>query len=427
MIAEIKIRNFKSIRQLSLDLRFTKRAPNRHEDCAQFSFFEETGVGRVVPVLGIYGPNASGKTSLVNATALLKEIVINRWDVSFFKPNKINSNFQETKDSSIGVTFFENLKKFDYSISYDQKGIVEERLRISDAEVFRVHKGELQLYGEKLVIKARSIREEFVTRCVNSSSGKQERTLLWCLRKEFPGIDEDIALAFDFFDNKLLIFPTNILSMNFAFEKLVSLSRSEKDEQKKEEAIEKVLKLLKKLDTRIEGFDYRLVPVENQFQLQGSADFRVNHEERRLERMEVFTQHKTEDNSLVTFDLFQDESRGTQKTMALVAFFLWATETGKVLMVDELDSSLHPLLATTLIGIFKERRYNRSNAQLIFTTHSTDFLDDQVLKLTEVAFVDPRFESHILKLSEIKRLRNTNDFRKRYLRGDFGGIPYASL
>lgn len=115
--------------------------------------------------------------------------------------------------------------------------------------------------------------------------------------------------------------------------------------------------------------------------------------------------------------------------MALVALFLWATKNGKTVLIDELEASLHPLLSTSLISIFKDKRYNKSNAQLIFTTHNTDFLEWDVLQLSEVALVDPRgFNgAQVMRLSEIEGLRNANNFRRRYLNGDFGGIPFTAL
>ena len=90
---------------------------------------------------------------------------------------------------------------------------------------------------------------------------------------------------------------------------------------------------------------------------------------------------------------------------------------------------MHPLLSTSLISIFKDKRYNKSNAQLIFTTHNTDFLEWDVLQLSEVALVDPRgFNgAQVMRLSEIEGLRNANNFRRRYLNGDFGGIPFTAL
>ena len=73
-----------------------------------------------------------------------------------------------------------------------------------------------------------------------------------------------------------------------------------------------------------------------------------------------------------------------------------------------------------------EKRINENKAQLIFTIHNTDLLSENLLGLSEIGIVSQRgFEgSKLLRLVEIPGLRNSADFRRRYLRGEFGGIPF---
>ncbi len=84
------------------------------------------------------------------------------------------------------------------------------------------------------------------------------------------------------------------------------------------------------------------------------------------------------------FDFIKHESAGTQRVAGLVGLILHALETGGVVLVDELECSLHPLLMRELLLMFKKRRTNPKGAQLIITTHNTDVLDDSILRLSKL-------------------------------------------
>ncbi|WP_370856319.1 ATP/GTP-binding protein [Parasutterella sp.] len=433
MLNEIRIRNFKSIKELTLDLRYAlSRAPNGYKDNARIFFLECDGAraNRTVPALGIFGPNASGKTSILQAASILRGMVISRFNKRCFMPNKINTVTKETESTEIGVTFSGLSKIFDYSVVYNGTGILEERLSIDKEIEFLVKNEKIVELSDRLSEKFQDIQQEFQTRCILSDSKKQERTLLWCLRKEFPGIAEELSFAFNFFKDQLAIFPSNNLPIPLAFDMLAAACEGETEQEKKENAIKEISCLLKKFDSRIESFSFRTVLVDEvNISMLQNIPFRLRPDDGGIEKVEVQTFHKNDKGSLVGFDLFEEESKGTQRLMALVALFLWATKNGKTVLIDELEASLHPLLSTSLISIFKDKRYNKSNAQLIFTTHNTDFLEWDVLQLSEVALVDPRgFNgAQVMRLSEIEGLRNANNFRRRYLNGDFGGIPFTAL
>lgn len=431
MLNEIRIRNFKSIKELTLDLRYAlSRAPNGYKESGRIFFLEEGGMraNRTVPVLGIFGPNASGKTSILQAAGILRGMVISRFNKRCFMPNKINTVAKETESTEIGVTFSGLSKIFNYSVVYNGTGILEERLDLDKEIEFLVKNEKIVELSGRLSEKFQDIQQEFQTRCILSDSKKQERTLLWCLRKEFPGIAEELSFAFNFFKEQLAIFPSNDLPIPLAFDMLAASCEGETEQEKKKNAVKEVSYLLKRLDSRIESFSFRTVPVdEPKINIFENSPFRVRPDDGGIEKIEVQTFHKNDKGSLVGFNFFEEESKGTQRMMALVALFLWATRNGKTVLIDELEVSLHPLLSTSLLSLFKDKRYNVSKAQLVFTTHNTEFLEWDVLQLSEVALVDPRgFRgSQVMRLSEIDGLRNANNFRRRYLSGEFGGIPFT--
>ena len=99
---------------------------------------------------------------------------------------------------------------------------------------------------------------------------------------------------------------------------------------------------------------------------------------------------------------------------------------GKILIIDELDASLHPMLTKHLIKLFSDKNINTKNAQLIFVTHDTNLLKPQIFKRDQIWFTEKdKYGSTILySILEIKGVRATDDFEKQYLQGKYGAVPY---
>ncbi len=104
---------------------------------------------------------------------------------------------------------------------------------------------------------------------------------------------------------------------------------------------------------------------------------------------------------------------------------LSALRKGRPVLIDGIDNSLHSLVVIELVRLFKARRLNENGAQLIFTTHNTDLLASHLLGLSDIGIVEQHgFNGTIVtRLAQVPGLRNVDNFRRLYLRGDFGGIP----
>jgi AAA15 family ATPase/GTPase len=126
----------------------------------------------------------------------------------------------------------------------------------------------------------------------------------------------------------------------------------------------------------------------------------------------------------VEFDLETEESAGTRQFFALAGPFLHTLREGSVLVVDELDARLHPLLVRQLVALFNSSA-NRKNAQLIFATHNQGLLDQKQIRRDQVWFVekDMMGASNLFCLDEIRGVRKDANFAKEYLLGQFGGVP----
>lgn len=125
---------------------------------------------------------------------------------------------------------------------------------------------------------------------------------------------------------------------------------------------------------------------------------------------------------------FDQESHGTRAWLGYIGPALDALESGGLLVVDEIDTSLHPHLTTQLIGLFRDREINKKGAQLIFTTHDATLLGkyfgDEILGRDEIWLVEKRPDqaTELFSLADFKARKDDN-IERRYLTGSYGAIP----
>ena len=134
--------------------------------------------------------------------------------------------------------------------------------------------------------------------------------------------------------------------------------------------------------------------------------------------------------SLVQFDMDENESHGTQKAFYLAGPIIDVLTQGKILVVDEMEARLHPLMTRELIQLFNSVDTNPKRAQLIFTTHDTNLLSNKIFRRDQIWFVekDDFSASHLYSLAELKivdsKIRNDASFENDYLQGRYGAIPF---
>ena len=126
----------------------------------------------------------------------------------------------------------------------------------------------------------------------------------------------------------------------------------------------------------------------------------------------------------VSFPFADNESEGTVKYFQLAYPIIDALENGKRLVIDEIDSKMHPMLTGKIIELFNSKKTNPNHAQLIFTLHDTNLLSAKILRRDQVWFTqkDVYGATRLFSLSEYK-VRNNAPFEKDYLEGKYGGTP----
>ena len=155
------------------------------------------------------------------------------------------------------------------------------------------------------------------------------------------------------------------------------------------------------------------------------------------ERFSAQSKHETFDSQMrptghTYLDYSSHESKGTQKFFSLSGPILNALKHGKVLIIDELDARLHPILTQVIVNIFNSNESNSSGAQLIFATHDTNLINDKSFRRDQIWFAekDTGRATDIYSLAEYilpgkgGKVREDHSWEKDYIRGRYGGIPY---
>lgn len=135
--------------------------------------------------------------------------------------------------------------------------------------------------------------------------------------------------------------------------------------------------------------------------------------------------HKTPIGTHVALDI-DDESQGTRKLFALAGPWLDVLANGWVLLVDELDTSLHPHVMRHVVQMFNDPAVNLHQAQLIFSTHDTSILDPELFRRDQIWFVekDAHLQSRLYPLTDFSPRKGEN-FGRGYLQGRYGAVPFV--
>lgn len=445
MLQSVKIHNFMCIGDFELNLSYALgKAPNGYKT-NPYHCFIETGTKsktRLVPVFAMYGANASGKTTILKAIEHLSLIVNYGFNSNLFIPNRLIEEFGEKDCSGISINFWKEDLNFKYSLCFNETGILKETLFYKDILLFDIENSTICSLSKKLEKSRKNITSYFNERCINAKNHFQIRTFLSAVVEDFPGIDPLLINAREFFLSDLvcMIAVGNDVPAIDGI-KLLSATFKGTTEEKEKQAIEEILFYLKKLDIGIIGL---------QLQRESYSSFidksaRTKKEKDLYSKLEQFinntinnsnekfvysalTTHLTNKNNPVLLQ-FSDESAGTQRLVGLVGMLLASIKQGKTILVDELDDSLHILLLVEIIRMFKSKNINNQKSQLIVTLHNTELLASGLLSTSEIGIVriNKTKGSEVFRLSDNKTIRNTDNFRKLYLRGDFGGIPFPYI
>lgn len=427
MISAFCIKNFRSILELKLDFSFGEgKAPNGYKQQDIMPFIE-AGKGRLVPCMAFFGANASGKTNLLRALIALERLVVNGHELArYFEPNLLNSKYSDT---TFELEFLLNGECFNYKVTYDAKEILQESLKKNEDVLYNIIRLKAE-FSEQIISDTYSREKLSDILKVECSDGeeRQTKTFLNRIGNSYRGLNSDLKHVFEFFNGSLYYsLDSAELLLPHAVDLLASTLDGDEDA-----ALREITDVVRRLDIDIAAI--------NIFQKELSTDEKIfegitkkNRQTGEIHAVQITTTHKDISGKNVLLDFMKHESVGTQRLSCLIGYVIYSLKIGSVLLVDELESSLHPLLLREIVMLFKIRRHNPKGAQLIFTTHNTDILDDAILRLSEIALVKKTLANGTLvrRLVDAKKegedIRNVTNFRKQYLAGYYSGVPHPAL
>ena len=423
MLLSFHIENFKSILNVTIPLTYAeKKAPNGYKQMDLYPFIEENDY-RTVPILAFYGANASGKSNIVKAFSVFTHIVRTKYYPSDFTPNKLHSN---NSPIIFKLNFLKSGNEYSYTLKIDDKEIIYEQLNQGKNCIFSIENRKIQF--NNLATDAYSFEKLasiFSVECLDLE--KQFRTpFLRVVGSNYAGLNSFITEAYIFIVRNIEVYGLNKFPFAFGIEKLAETN----DDVSLQNAFNEVVIILRKLDIDITRMELKRNEINNNQKI----NFRNNHEyvrnpkSKTLTEVEINSYHKDIYGNEVQFD-FNEESTGTQRVACLLGIILSVLQRGNILIIDELGNSLHPYLFAEIVRLFKDRRYNKNNSQLIFTTHNTDIMDEDMMRVSELGIVKKTLKkgTEFKRISDFEGVRNVTSFRKQYLEGNFSGIPYPYI
>jgi len=190
------------------------------------------------------------------------------------------------------------------------------------------------------------------------------------------------------------------------------------------------LNLLKESDIYIKDINVNLKEREIDSELLNFINPKLINNNYKTKDIKIELLHEVNtENGKKTYKLdFNDESEGTKILFVLAPFLKRAFEKSKIIIVDELEKGLHPLLVKYLLYIFNNKNINKVNSQLIFTSHLTYLLDLKLFRRDQIWFVDKNPDTCISDLYPLDSfsVRKDENVLRGYINGRYGGLPYIN-
>ena len=404
MILEFSSSNYKSIKNdITLSMMSTK-------DKEHSEILLEYGNRNVLPIISIYGANGSGKTNIINSLAYFKFIVCNSNNfqpgdrIPFF-PHKLKKDF----NSEFRIQIVVDKIRYAYGFSVNNQEIEKEYLyhfkNNKQAKIFERMKDDFY-FGKEYTKDLKEVKDKM---------NKNNKLFLSIVANWIN--NEDIIRVFRYIKENIVI-NSNIQNEEWLEYTLKNIKESDKYK-------ETFILFLRSLDINITDINVDIKNIKMNYE-----DLPADMPEE-LKMLISNSEGVKRDVKLRYDDLeidLNEDSRGINKLFE-ISGQLDILDKGKVLVYDELETSLHPIIVKHIVKLFKNKDINKNNAQLIFTTHDTNLLDLDLLRRDQIWLTERNQESkstEIYSLSDLKNIRSDENIENGYIRGKYGAIPFIT-
>lgn len=404
MVLEIRLENFFSIYgEVVLDMRAARIQTKKALELEGNTF--KCNGEQMLKSVAIYGANASGKSNVIKAIRACVQMIFdshnyNENTIFDFAPFKFGGI---GKPSRFNIRFLLDEVEYEYSFSMTKLEIITEELYYYPhgrrSLVFA--RDESKGPDKKNIYEFRSA----ISRPMDVASNTSKKTLFVSRASQ---MDRKIAKdVFQYFHEHFIL---NYYGYNsYSVEALLNQNK------------DSLLRVLHVADSDI-------IDIQSQRELKpftmATYDLQNNQilsrDEIQKMHLKIITFHRN--NPEIPFDFYQEESLGTQALFYMMLTVMNIIKENKVLLIDEIDTSLHNKLVEYIISLF----HQSEAAQLIYTTHNTYLLNTNKIRKDQVYFVNKRNDgsSELYSLFDFKDFRENMDLEKAYMQGRFDAIPY---
>lgn len=402
MLLQFSCSNFKSIRE-KITFSFLASKDDTYED--ELKIFLNH---KVLKSAVVYGPNGSGKSNFLNSIGFMTGLIINSinnqpGDLIPQFGHKLNT---EDVPTIFDIQFVKNDIRYAYGFSIKNKLVDEEYL-------YYFPKGRQVKIFER---KNNDVKpgDKYKTSFELSLDVLKENRLFLSCTANYTNITE-IEQAFLFFKEDIVIYNSNMNNW---------IEYSMRSIQENEENKKIFLNILNSLGTGIKDIDSKFE----------KTNIKVTDLPKDMPEVlkSVFVGEANRLNVKViyddfTTDLMTEESTGVQKLFEVICPIIDIINNGKILICDEIETSLHESIVWEIVSLFKKARMDKF-AQILFTTHDTSLLDSKLFRRDQIWFteLDSSRATDLYSLAEIKNVRKTENLRNGYMLGKYRAMPMKS-
>ncbi len=417
MLIEFKVKNYRSIKDEQV-LSMVKSTTKELEDTNTFVTPEKKKKLKLLRSATIYGPNASGKSNLLKAMKAMQDIVLNsdskikRGSKLPITPFLLDAETQ-VKPTEFEIIFIAEEVRYQYGFVLTKDIVLEEWL-------YAFPEGSAQTWFEKTYNEETNNTDwYFGSKLFGNKKiwSESTRDNALFLSTAIQLNSDQLKPIYDWFQNTFHVLEsTTRLDPSFTYD-LYS-------QEKYKNEIDKFLHIadldIEELKITEEQFDIAKLPEDIPIELRN----KIVHGSQEVKILDVASLHKSIQGNDVYFD-FEDESDGTKKFLAFIGPWIDTLENGYVLVIDELHDNFHPLMVRFLIELFHSNRTNPKNAQLIFTSHETSVMTQEIFRRDQIWFCEKKNKAtELFSLAEFKPRKGVTDIEKSYFSGRYGALPY---
>jgi AAA15 family ATPase/GTPase len=404
MVLEIRISNFFSIKdEIVLDFR-AANIKSANAKALQDNIFEENKTD-VLKTITIYGANASGKSNIIKAIRFCHAMVFeshihNENTVYNFQPFKFDG--YEKKISKYFIRFVSNGVEYEYAFSLTRLKIVTESLYYyPKGRITKIFTRDEQLGKTK---KEKYSFGDLIKRPMDVAENTSVKTLYISRASQ---MDREIGKEiFNYFHNQFILDY-----VGFGASAIETLSNQNKQQ---------LIEAIKIADSDIVDVSIKVLKKAGKHYKADSKTMTLTVEDVVQDYLQIKTYHKSSPS--IAFDFLTEESQGTIKLFFIMLTILDVVKKNKVLLIDEIEDSLHPKIIEYLFNIFR----TGEKAQLLCTTHNTRFLDLKKVRKDQIYFANKKSNgsTDLYSLYDYSDFRDTMDLEKAYLQGRFDAVPF---